>query len=242
MAKELGGLTFWDLQGFNLALLGKQCWNLFYNPNSLVARVLKAKYYPKTTLFEASRGGGVSYVWSGLWQAKETRKQGYRCVVGDGRTINVSKDAWIREKDGNRVDDQYLASVNDLKRPFHPGSNPQFAGTVPVMEAEAIVMREAIRWIISMGMDNVDIESDSLCTVNAVNSGTDNLLKVGVIFQECRKLLVGCRNVLVDFIKRQANKVAHLIARVSFEVGCLIDILTPPQSMLELLISESLLN
>lgn len=115
MAKELVGLAFRDLQGFNLALLGKQCWNLLHNPNSLVARVLKARYYPQTSLFEASRGGGVSYVWSGLWQAKETLKQGYRWVVGDGRTISVNKDAWIRGKDGNKVDAQYLASVNDLK-------------------------------------------------------------------------------------------------------------------------------
>ncbi|XP_074362175.1 putative mitochondrial protein AtMg00310 [Apium graveolens] len=70
MAKESGGLAFRDLQGFNIALLGKQCWNLLNNPCSLVVRVFKARYYPDTSLFAASRGGGVSFVWSGLWQAK----------------------------------------------------------------------------------------------------------------------------------------------------------------------------
>lgn len=62
MAKESGGLAFRDLQGFNLALLGKQCWNLLNNPSSLVARVFKAKYFPESSLFEAGRGGSVSFV------------------------------------------------------------------------------------------------------------------------------------------------------------------------------------
>ncbi|KAL8106069.1 hypothetical protein AgCh_029753 [Apium graveolens] len=47
--------------------------------------------------------------------AKEVLKQGYRWVVGDGRSINVSNDAWLRGKHGNRVDDQYLTTVSGLK-------------------------------------------------------------------------------------------------------------------------------
>ncbi|XP_074335978.1 uncharacterized protein LOC141673144 [Apium graveolens] len=73
--------------------------------------------------------------------------------------------------------------LRDHRGHFIRARTHKFAGTVLVMEAEAIAVREAIRWIISMGMDNVDIESDSLCTVNAVNSGTDNLLEVGVGWQ-----------------------------------------------------------
>lgn len=41
MSKSSGGLGFRDLYGFNLALLGKHCWSLINNPNSLVARVFK---------------------------------------------------------------------------------------------------------------------------------------------------------------------------------------------------------
>lgn len=35
--------------------------------------------------------------------------------MGDGRLINVSTDAWLRGKEGNRIDEHYLNSVNGLK-------------------------------------------------------------------------------------------------------------------------------
>lgn len=60
-SKSLGRLGFRDLHGFNLELLGKNCWNLINNPNSLVARVLKARYFVNTTISEANRGGGEKF-------------------------------------------------------------------------------------------------------------------------------------------------------------------------------------
>lgn len=60
MNKAMGGLGFRDLYGFNLALLGKQCWNLMNRPESLVARVFKGRYYANSSLFEARRGGGLA--------------------------------------------------------------------------------------------------------------------------------------------------------------------------------------
>ena len=44
--KEVGGLGFYDLQSFNLAMLAKQGWKLIKKrEDSLVARILKPKYY-----------------------------------------------------------------------------------------------------------------------------------------------------------------------------------------------------
>ena len=39
-------MGFLDLNGFNLAMLGKLGWKLIIEPNSLVSRILKSKYYP----------------------------------------------------------------------------------------------------------------------------------------------------------------------------------------------------
>lgn len=41
-----GGIGFWDFQQFNLALLGKQGWQLLTHPDSLCSKVLKGKYFP----------------------------------------------------------------------------------------------------------------------------------------------------------------------------------------------------
>lgn len=76
-SKEYGGMGFRDLYGFNLALLGKQCWNFMARPQSLVARIFKARYFPSTDFLNAVRRGGSSFLWSGIWQAKEYFKKGF---------------------------------------------------------------------------------------------------------------------------------------------------------------------
>lgn len=59
--KEKGGLGYRDLHLFNLAMLGRQCWRLLDQPDSLCARVLTAKYYPDGNLLNVKEGPGISY-------------------------------------------------------------------------------------------------------------------------------------------------------------------------------------
>lgn len=47
------GIGFRKINDFNLALLGKQAWNLSNNEESLVAKVFKARYFPKCSLLDA---------------------------------------------------------------------------------------------------------------------------------------------------------------------------------------------
>ena len=51
-SKENGGLGFRDLHLFNLAILARQGWRLLANPESLCAKVLRAKYFPDGNLLE----------------------------------------------------------------------------------------------------------------------------------------------------------------------------------------------
>ncbi|XP_074352234.1 uncharacterized protein LOC141691390 [Apium graveolens] len=44
----------------------------------------------------ARRSGGASYTWSGIWEAKEEMKKGLRWVLGDGDSINIGGDKWLR--------------------------------------------------------------------------------------------------------------------------------------------------
>ena len=52
MPKMEGGMGFRDLNTFNLVLLAKQGWKIQQNPNSLVHRVLKAKYFTGSSFRE----------------------------------------------------------------------------------------------------------------------------------------------------------------------------------------------
>lgn len=75
--KSLGGLGFRDLAVFNDALLGKQIWRLIHHENSLVARVLKAKYYPPhSSVLEAALGPCSSFSWRGIWSSKALMNEG----------------------------------------------------------------------------------------------------------------------------------------------------------------------
>ena len=64
--KMEGGLGFRKLHEFNLAMLGKQGCKLLSHPDSLVARIFKARYYPNTSFLEAKAGANPSFVWKSI--------------------------------------------------------------------------------------------------------------------------------------------------------------------------------
>lgn len=64
--KNLGSLGFRDMEFFNLALLSIQAWRILQQPNSLSARILKAVYYPDTSILNASLGSHPSQIWRAI--------------------------------------------------------------------------------------------------------------------------------------------------------------------------------
>jgi hypothetical protein len=66
-AKQKGGLGFRDLEFFNLAMLAKQGWRFLHNPDSLVAQIMKEKYYPQQGFLEASLGNRPSFAWRSIF-------------------------------------------------------------------------------------------------------------------------------------------------------------------------------
>ena len=63
-----GGLGFRNLQAFNLAMLAKQAWRILTNPSSLIARVLKARYFPTGDILSATLGSSPSYSWRSIFK------------------------------------------------------------------------------------------------------------------------------------------------------------------------------
>jgi len=64
--KDNGGMGFWDMAAFNEALVAKQFWRLMKNLASLVAQLLRAKYYPHGDIFMANLSSRPSYTWRSI--------------------------------------------------------------------------------------------------------------------------------------------------------------------------------
>jgi hypothetical protein len=93
--KKDGGMGFRDLYSFNRAMLAKQSWRLLSSPESLCARVLRAKYYPAGDLLKAGPKKGSSFTWQSILEGLKTFKRGHIWRVGDGTKINIWTDHWI---------------------------------------------------------------------------------------------------------------------------------------------------
>lgn len=85
--KSQGGMGFRDLKIFNQAFLAKQGWHLVHHSESLVGKVLKAKYFKDKNFVEAYLDGAPSYTWRSIWGVKALLVEGLKWRVGDGRSI-----------------------------------------------------------------------------------------------------------------------------------------------------------
>lgn len=80
------------MQQFNQVLLAKQGWRLLHNQSSLVARVLKGRYYPRSSFLTAKVGYQPSYTWRSIIEAKHLLTEGCIWRVGDGQSIHIWQD------------------------------------------------------------------------------------------------------------------------------------------------------
>ncbi|KAF5459990.1 hypothetical protein F2P56_019894, partial [Juglans regia] len=88
-------LGFRDFEAFNKAMLAKQCWRLVQNPESLVARVMKAKYFPTATFLEAKLESKPSYVWRSFMAARPLMEEGSYWRIGNGNQVQIWRDRGI---------------------------------------------------------------------------------------------------------------------------------------------------
>jgi hypothetical protein len=94
-SKKQGGLGFRDAYAFNIAMLAKQSWRLLQNPNSLCAKILKAKYFREGDVLRAKPREGMSYTWRSILKGLELLKKGVVWRVGNGESIRIWEDPWL---------------------------------------------------------------------------------------------------------------------------------------------------
>jgi len=95
-SKHNGGMGFRDLLTFNKALLGKQAWRLSQHSPSLWTSLFKGLYYHSTDFWHAHKGQRPSWGWQSILLGRESIKDHMRWQVGNGKSIRIRQDRWLK--------------------------------------------------------------------------------------------------------------------------------------------------
>jgi ribonuclease HI len=101
----------------------------------------------------------------------------------------------------------------------------QLAGTnivhsyYSVVEGEALAVIEAMEEMILRGFRNVIFESDSKLVVDAISSTHNGISEFSTLITHIQSLLRSHNYFEVKYVKRQANNVAHTLARAAYSMS-----------------------
>ncbi|XP_019196024.1 PREDICTED: uncharacterized protein LOC109189854 [Ipomoea nil] len=101
-----------------------------------------------------------------------------------------------------------------VQLPYHSLCRPD--------EAEAMAVREALKWLKAQNMDFVQLESDCIKVVNSMQ-GSSTTTYFDLIMQDIRDIAREFCNLSFLFVKRSANRVTHLLARETLSKSDRVD-------------------
>ncbi|KAL0370751.1 UNVERIFIED_CONTAM: putative mitochondrial protein [Sesamum angustifolium] len=76
-------------------MLAKHLKRLLLYPESLLSRVLKARYFPIGDVFSATLGSHPSFTWRSIMAAQSLFRAGCRWWVGLDTSIRAWVDPWL---------------------------------------------------------------------------------------------------------------------------------------------------
>lgn len=85
----------------------------------------------------------------------------------------------------------------------------------------------------------MEIKTDSMLIVHGIKSSVENLLEVGEVTTQCKMLLEELTNTSIHYVRNQANRVAHEIARLPCLVNCQTELSSLPVCLAETVLRDS---
>nr|DAD33570.1 TPA_asm: hypothetical protein HUJ06_012421 [Nelumbo nucifera] len=117
--KYEGGMGYRHIWAFSRALLTRKASRLIRNPYSLWSKLIKGKYFPYSTFWEATIGHKASQAWRSLLWGKDVLKKGCIWRIGNESSMRIWEDKWIPNQGNSQTYDQNrencpLLQVQDL--------------------------------------------------------------------------------------------------------------------------------
>jgi ribonuclease HI len=88
-------------------------------------------------------------------------------------------------------------------------------GNCSIVEGEYIALLEALKVVENRGISHVIFETDSKSVVDAIHHFRGGSFELSYLISRINNMLSCNSNFKVEFIKRQANMVAHFLARAA---------------------------
>jgi ribonuclease HI len=88
-------------------------------------------------------------------------------------------------------------------------------GSCSIVEGESIALLEALKYMHQRGITHVIFETDSKSVVDAIHQFRGGVSEFSFIVSNIINILSCNQNFMVKFVKRQANMVAHTLARAA---------------------------
>ena len=95
LPREESGIGFRMIHEFNVALPAKQLWRLVQYHDSLVAKVLRGRYYIMSSPLRTISVSSSSYVWTSISAARKLLLLGIRQKIHSGYEVKAWEDPWI---------------------------------------------------------------------------------------------------------------------------------------------------
>ncbi|XP_074377333.1 uncharacterized protein LOC141718856 [Apium graveolens] len=108
--------------------------------------------------------------------------------------------------------------IRDANGRFLKAMCKQVEGSWSPREAEALGLKEVLSWTKQYGFTQCVFETDSKLLADTCN-GSSRRSYFHNIVRECVELIKHFENVLVRFVHRSTNEVAHMLARVSLSMS-----------------------
>ena len=133
-------------------------------------------------------------------------------------TTKINTDAAVYES-SNRY--TYAFAVRNHKGELLEARSSCKEGSTTPECAKAMGIREALSWIKGRQMHRVVVETDCLVVAQAIRGSAPMSSYFGVIVQECRNLLMEVKDkgVVLKFVKRSVNSLAHAFVSCSYSVA-----------------------
>ncbi|ONI21697.1 hypothetical protein PRUPE_2G081900 [Prunus persica] len=102
------GLGFKNFEAINKAMVAKQSWGILEHASSLLARMMKARYFPIGSFLQAELESSPSLIWRALLWGRDVLHDGLVWQVGNGNSIRVFQDKWTPTVYFQAVDEQRI--------------------------------------------------------------------------------------------------------------------------------------